>query len=170
MGRSHWRCLAILRLSGPSRLRPAWRTCSAIAFYVRLQRHWRRPASAASSGLIDLAYARGYRGSRPTSHIVASNDYYEATSAGCASPVDSSRLKPIASSSNAGSPVQPGRNGVVVPDIRSRLASTVEIAERCAFRPPANGRAHTDSGRVSTVGAGSADSVGEEASELRRQA
>src|SRR5258707_3789956 len=55
---------------------------------------------------------------------------------------------------------------VLFADIPEALASTVEIAERCSFRPmtrkPILPRF--------TVGAGSADAVGEEAAELRRQA
>ncbi|MDB5624777.1 MAG: polymerase subunit alpha [Tardiphaga sp.] len=138
-------------------------------FYIELQRHGVDKERRSESGLIDLAYARGLP-------LVATNEPYFATAddfeahdallciAGGKLVADTEReqLTPDHRFKTR------AEMAVLFADIPEALASTVEIAERCAFRP----RTRKPILPRFTVGAGSnaAGAESEEAAELRRQA
>src|SRR6476620_935442 len=135
--------------------------------YVELQRHNIDKERRVESGLIDLAYARGLPLVATNEPYFASNDDYEAHDAllciaggRLIAETDRDQLTPDHRFKTR------AEMAVLCVDIPEALASTVEIAERCSFRPmtrkPILPRF--------TVGAGSADAIGEEAAELRRQA
>src|SRR3982075_2624083 len=135
--------------------------------YVELQRHGVDRERRTESALIDLAYAKGLPLVATNEPYFASNDDYEAHDAllciaggKLIAETDREQLTPDHRFKTR------AEMAVLFADIPEALASTVEIAERCAFRPmtrkPILPRF--------TVGAGSADAVGEEAAELRRQA
>ena len=111
---------------------------------------------------------RDCRWSRPTSHISQSNDDYEAHDAllciaggKLIAETDREQLTPDHRFKTR------AEMAVLFADIPEALASTVEIAERCSFRP----KTRKPILPRFTVGAGSgSDAVSEEAAELKRQA
>src|ERR1700712_1007014 len=136
--------------------------------YVELQRHNIDKERRVESGLIDLAYAKGLPLVATNEPYFASTDDYEAHDAllciaggKLTAETDREQLTPDHRFKTR------AEMAVLFADIPEALASTVEIAERCSFRPmtrkPILPRF--------TVGAGSgSDAVGEEAAELKRQA
>src|SRR6186713_361253 len=136
--------------------------------YVELQRHGIDKERRVETGLIDLAYAKGLPLVATNEPYFASTDDYEAHDAllciaggRLIAETDREQLTPDHRFKTR------AEMAVLFADIPEALASTVEIAERCSFRPmtrkPILPRF--------TVGAGSgSDAVGEEAAELKRQA
>src|SRR6266568_3897096 len=137
--------------------------------YVELQRHGVDRERRVETGLIDLAYAKGLPLVATNEPYFASNDDYEAHDAllciaggRLIAETDRDQLTPDHRFKTR------AEMAVLFADIPEALASTVEIAERCSFRPvtrkPILPRF--------TVGAGSnaADAESGEAAELRRQA
>src|SRR6187549_2004223 len=135
--------------------------------YVELQRHGIDKERRVESGLIDLAYAKGLPLVATNEPHFATADDYEAHDAllciaggRLVAETDREQLTPDHRFKTR------AEMAVLFADVPEALASTVEIAERCAFRPmtrkPILPRF--------TVGAATADSVSDEASELRRQA
>ena len=137
--------------------------------YVELQRHGIDKERRVESGLIDLAYAKGLPLVATNEPYFAGNDDYEAHDAllciaggRLIAETDRDQLTPDHRFKTR------AEMAVLFADIPEALASTVEIAERCSFRPmtrkPILPRF--------TVGAGTnaADAATEEAAELRRQA
>ena len=135
--------------------------------YIELQRHGIEKERRAEAGLIDLAYARGLPLVATNEPYFATTDDYEAHDAllciaggRLIAETDREQLTPDHRFKTR------AEMAVLFADIPEALASTVEIAERCAFRPvtrkPILPRF--------TVGAATADSVSDEATELRRQA
>src|SRR5712671_2228186 len=137
--------------------------------YVELQRHGIDKERRTEAGLIDLAYAKGLPLVATNEPYFASTDDYEAHDAllciaggRLIAETDRDQLTPDHRFKTR------AEMAVLFADIPEALASTVEIAERCSFRPmtrkPILPRF--------TVGAGTnaADAATEEAAELRRQA
>ncbi|HYZ43167.1 MAG TPA: DNA polymerase III subunit alpha, partial [Stellaceae bacterium] len=133
--------------------------------YVELQRHGLEKERRIEAGLVDLAYARGLPLVATNEPYFATSDDYEAHDAllciaggHLIADTDRAQLTPDHRFKTR------AEMAVLFADIPEALASTVEIAERCAFRPtlrkPILPRF--------TVGAGAADN--DEAAELRRQA
>ncbi len=134
--------------------------------YVELQRHSVERERRVEAGLIDLAYAKGLPLVATNEPYFASTDDYEAHDALLC--IAGGRL--IAETDREQLTADHrfktrAEMAVLFADIPEALASTVEIAERCAFRPvtrkPILPRF--------TVGAAS-DAEGDEAAELRKQA
>jgi DNA polymerase-3 subunit alpha len=134
--------------------------------YIELQRHGLDKERRAEAGLIDLAYEKGFPLVATNEPYFAAADDYEAHDAllciaGGRLIADSEReqLTPDHRFKTR------AEMAVLFADIPEALASTIEIAERCAFRPvtrkPILPRF--------TVGAGAA-AENDEAAELRRQA
>ncbi|MEA2944080.1 MAG: polymerase subunit alpha, partial [Bradyrhizobium sp.] len=137
--------------------------------YIELQRHGVEKERRAEAALIDLAYTKGFPVVATNEPYFASADDYEAHDAllciaGGRLVAETDRDQLTADhrfKSRA-------EMAVLFADIPEALASTIEIAERCAFRPtmrkPILPRF--------TVGAaaGAADAASDEAAELRRQA
>ena len=133
-----------------------------------MQRHGIDKERRVESGLIDLAYAKGLPLVATNEPYFASNDDYEAHDAllciaGGKLIAETDRDQLTADHRFK----TRAEMAVLFADIPEALASTVEIAERCSFRPmtrkPILPRF--------TVGAASgADAVSEEAAELKRQA
>jgi DNA polymerase-3 subunit alpha len=136
--------------------------------YVELQRHNADKERRVEGGLIDLAYARGLPLVATNEPYFASTDDYEAHDAllciaGGKLIAETDREQLTADHRFK----TRAEMAVLFADIPEALASTVEIAERCSFRPmtrkPILPRF--------TVGAGSgSDAAAEEAAELKRQA
>src|SRR5438876_138984 len=137
--------------------------------YVELQRHGIDKERRVETGLIDLAYAKGLPLVATNEPYFASNDDYEAHDAllciaggRLIAETDRDQLTPDHRFKTR------AEMAVLFADIPEALASTVEIAERCSFRPmtrkPILPRF--------TVGAGTnaTDAATEEAAELCRQA
>src|ERR1700724_355874 len=137
--------------------------------YVELQRHGIDKERRAEAGLIDLVYTKGLPLVATNEPYFATNDDYEAHDAllciaggRLIAETDREQLTPDHRFKT------PAEMAVLFADIPEALASTVEIAERCAFRPmtrkPILPRF--------TVGAdaNSQEAVSDEAAELRRQA
>src|SRR6202165_2737227 len=137
--------------------------------YVELQRHGIDKERRAEAGLIDLAYTKGLPLVATNEPYFAAADDYEAHDAllciaggRLIAETDRDQLTPDHRFKTR------AEMAVLFADIPEALASTVEIAERCAFRPvtrqPILPRF--------TVGAGAnaADAASDEATELRRQA
>src|SRR5450755_1218281 len=134
--------------------------------YIELQRHGIERERSVETSLIDLAYAKGLPLVATNEPYFAATDDYEAHDALLC--IAGGRL--IAETDREQLTADHrfktrSEMAVLFADIPEALASTVEIAERCAFRPltrkPILPRF--------TVGAG-ADAASEEAAELRRQA
>ncbi len=135
--------------------------------YIELQRHGLEREAQAESGLIDLAYAQGFPLVATNEPFFATADDYEAHDAllciaGGRVIADTDRVQ-----------LTPEHRfksrkemAALFADLPEALASTVEIAERCAFRPmtrkPILPRF--------TVGSVTANAEIDEAAELRRQA
>src|SRR5215204_4895207 len=136
--------------------------------YVELQRHGIDKERRAESGLIDLAYAKGLPLVATNEPYFAANDDYEAHDAllciaagKLIAETDREQLTPDHRFKTR------AEMAVLFADIPEALASTVEIAERCSFRP----KTRKPILPRFTVGAGSgSDAVSEEAAELKRQA
>src|SRR6195952_4459186 len=137
--------------------------------YVELQRHGIDKERRVESGLIDLAYAKGLPLVATNEPYFATTDDYEAHDAllciaggRLIAETDREQLTPDHRFKTR------AEMAVLFADIPEALASTVEIAERCSFRPmtrkPILPRF--------TVGAGvnAVDAQSEETEELRRQA
>src|SRR6186713_1874918 len=137
-------------------------------FYVELQRHGIDRERRVESRLIDLAYAKGLPLVATNEPYFAATDDYEAHDALLC--IASGRL--IAETDRV--QLTPDHRfktraemAVLFADIPEALASTVEIAERCSFRP----KTRKPILPRFTVGAGSgSDAESEEAAELKRQA
>ncbi|MGC2085952.1 MAG: DNA polymerase III subunit alpha, partial [Bradyrhizobium sp.] len=137
--------------------------------YIELQRHNTDRERRVESGLIDIAYAKGLP-------LVATNEPYFATAddyeshdallciAGGHLIADTEREQ-LTSDHRFKTRAE---MAVLFADIPEALASTVEIAERCSFRP----RTRKPILPLFTVGAGTdaADAASAEAAELKRQA
>src|SRR5215204_1843771 len=136
--------------------------------YVELQRHGIDKERRAESGLIDLAYAKGLPLVATNEPYFAANDDYEAHDAllciaagKLIAETDREQLTPDHRFKTR------AEMAVLFADIPEALASTVEIAERCSFRP----KTRKPILPRFTVGAGSgSDAEAEEAAELTRQA
>ena len=137
--------------------------------YVELQRHGVDRERRVEAGLIDLAYAKGFPLVATNEPYFATADDYEAHDAllciaggRLIADTDRDQLSPDHRFKTR------AEMAVLFADVPEALASTVEIAERCSFRPtmrkPILPRF--------TVGAGAntADAESDEAAELRRQA
>src|SRR6195256_5627591 len=137
--------------------------------YVELQRHGIDKERRVESGLIDLAYAKGLPLVATNEPYFASTDDYEAHDAllciaggRLIAETDREQLTPDHRFKTR------AEMAVLFADVPEALASTIEIAERCSFRPvtrkPILPRF--------TVGAGTnaADAASDEAAELHRQA
>jgi DNA polymerase III subunit alpha len=137
--------------------------------YVELQRHGTEKERRAEGALIDLAYTKGFPLVATNEPYFASTDDYEAHDAllciaggRLVAETDRDQLTPDHRFKTR------AEMAVLFADIPEALASTVEIAERCAFRPltrkPILPRF--------TVGAGAnaAGAENDETAELRRQA
>src|ERR1700726_2031190 len=133
--------------------------------YIELQRHGIEKERRTEAALIDLAYAKGFPVVATNEPYFATADDYEAHDAllciaggRLVAETDRDQLTPDHRFKTR------AEMAVLFADVPEALASTVEIAERCAFRPltrkPILPRF--------TVGAGAAES--DEAAELRRQA
>src|SRR5216683_2235879 len=137
--------------------------------YVELQRHGIDKERRVEAGLIDLAYTKGLPLVATNEPYFATADDYEAHDAllciaggRLVAETDRDQLTPDHRFKTR------AEMAVLFADVPEALASTIEIAERCAFRPvmrkPILPRF--------TVGAGSnaVDAESDEAAELRRQA
>src|SRR5882672_4610757 len=137
--------------------------------YIELQRHGVEKERRAEAGLIDLAYGKGLPLVATNEPYFATADDYEAHDAllciaggRLVAETDRNQLTPDHRFKTR------AEMAVLFADVPEALASTIEIAERCAFRPvtrkPILPRF--------TVGAGSnaADAESDEAAELHRQA
>src|ERR1700676_4782347 len=137
--------------------------------YIELQRHGIEKERRAEAALIDLAYTKGFPLVATNEPYFATTDDYEAHDAllciaggRLIAETDREQLTPDHRFKTR------AEMAVLFADVPDALASTVEIAERCSFRPmtrkPILPRF--------TVGAGTnaADAANDEAAELRRQA
>src|ERR1700760_596938 len=134
--------------------------------YIELQRHGIDKERRVEGGLIDLAYAKGLPLVATNEPYFATSDDYEAHDAllciaggRLIAETEREQLTPDHRFKTR------SEMAVLFADIPEALASTVEIAERCAFRPTTRKPILPRF----TVGAG-ADAASEEAAELRRQA
>ncbi|MDB5502179.1 MAG: polymerase subunit alpha [Tardiphaga sp.] len=137
--------------------------------YIELQRHGVEKERRAEAGLIDLAYSKGFPLVATNEPYFAAAEDYEAHDAllciaGGKMIADTERdqLTPEHRFKTR------SEMAVLFADIPEALASTVEIAERCSFRP----RTRKPILPRFTVGASSnaAGAESEEAEELKRQA
>jgi DNA polymerase-3 subunit alpha len=137
--------------------------------YIELQRHGVDKERRAEAGLIDLAYAKGFPLVATNEPYFATSDDYEAHDAllciaggRLVADTDRDQLTPDHRFKTR------AEMAVLFADIPEALASTVEIAERCAFRPTTRKPILPRF----TVGAGAnaAGAENDEAAELRRQA
>src|SRR5712672_616812 len=137
--------------------------------YIELQRHGIEKERRAEAALIDLAYTKGFPVVATNEPYFATTDDYEAHDAllciaggRLIAETDRDQLTPDHRFKTR------AEMAVLFADVPEALASTIEIAERCSFRPvtrkPILPRF--------TVGAGAntADAESDEAAELRRQA
>src|SRR5712672_365846 len=140
-----------------------------VRLYVELQRHNFDRERRVETGLIDLAYAKGLPLVATNEPYFAANDDYEAHDAllciaggKLIAETDREQLTPDHRFKTR------AEMAVLFADVPEALASTIEIAERCSFRPvtrkPILPRF--------TVGAGTnaVEAESDEAAELRRQA
>ena len=138
-------------------------------FYVELQRHGVDTERRCESTLIDLAYANGVPLVATNQPYFASADDYEAHDAllciaggRLISETDRHQLTPDHRFKTR------AEMAVLFADLPEALASTVEIAKRCSFRPLTRKPILP---RFAVVGsANSADPESDEGAELRRQA
>ncbi|MEA2882409.1 MAG: polymerase subunit alpha, partial [Bradyrhizobium sp.] len=136
--------------------------------YVELQRHGLEKERRAEGGLIDLAYEKGFPLVATNEPYFATADDYEAHDAllciaGGRLIADTERdqLTPDHRFKTR------AEMAVLFADLPEALASTIEIAERCAFRPTTRKPILPRF----TVGAGASEGAeSDEAAELRRQA
>jgi DNA polymerase-3 subunit alpha len=133
--------------------------------YVELQRHGLEKERRVEAGLIDLAYTKGLPLVATNEPYFATSDDYEAHDALLC--IAGGHL--IAETDRAHLTADHrfktrAEMAVLFADVPEALGSTIEIAERCAFRPTTRKPILPRF----TVGAGAADN--DEAAELRRQA
>src|SRR6201991_2586847 len=137
--------------------------------YIELQRHGVDKERRAEGALIDLAYTKGFPLVATNEPYFASTDDYEAHDAllciaggRLVAETDRDQLTPDHRFKTR------AEMAVLFADIPEALASTIEIAERCAFRPTTRKPILPRF----TVGAGAsaAGAESDEAAELRRQA
>src|SRR6202142_4556381 len=137
--------------------------------YVELQRHGIEKERRAEAGLIDLAYAKGFPLVETNEPYFATSDDYEANDAllciaggRLVAETDRDQLTPDHRFKTR------AEMAVLFADVPEALSSTVEIAERCSFRPTTRKPILPRF----TVGAGAsaASAEGDEALELRHQA
>ncbi|TKW73356.1 MAG: PHP domain-containing protein, partial [Bradyrhizobium icense] len=136
--------------------------------YIELQRHGMDRERRVEGGLIDLAYAKGLPLVATNEPYFAGNDDYEAHDAllciaggRLIAETERDQLTPDHRFKTR------AEMAVLFADIPEALASTVEIAERCAFRPMTRKPILP----YFTVGAAaSPDAAAVEAAELKRQA
>ncbi|MBR0894928.1 DNA polymerase III subunit alpha [Bradyrhizobium tropiciagri] len=136
--------------------------------YIELQRHGIDKERRTEGGLIDLAYAKGLPLVATNEPYFASNDDYESHDAllciaggHLIAETNREQLTPDHRFKTR------AEMAVLFADIPEALASTVEIAERCSFRP----KTRKPILPFFTVGgAASADAAADEAAELKRQA
>ena len=147
----------------------AWRSLFGDRLYVELQRHGIDRERRVEAGLIDLAYAKGLPLVATNEPYFATTDDYEAHDAllciaggRLIAETDRDQLTPDHRFKTR------AEMAVLFADMPEALASTVEIAERCSFRPT---DAQADSAALhGGAGANAADAASDEAAELRRQA
>src|SRR5579871_2733998 len=137
--------------------------------YVELQRHGIDKERRIEAGLIDLAYAKGLPLVATNEPYFATSDDYEAHDALLC--IAGGRLIAETDREQLTSDHRfktRAEMAVLFADIPEALASTVEIAERCSFRP----KTRKPILPLFTVGAGSSaeDAASAEAAELKRQA
>ena len=137
--------------------------------YIELQRHGVEKERRAEGGLIDLAYAKGFPLVATNEPYFATSDDYEAHDALLC--IAGGRLVAETDRDQLTSDHRfktRAEMAVLFADIPEALASTIEIAERCAFRPTTRKPILPRF----TVGAGAsaAGAESDEAAELRRQA
>src|ERR1700742_3998986 len=137
--------------------------------YIELQRHGLEKERRAEAALIDLAYAKGFPLVATNEPYFATADDYEAHDAllciaGGRLVAETDRDQLTADHRFK----TRAEMAVLFADIPEALASTIEIAERCAFRPTTRKPILPRF----TVGAGAsaAGAESDEAAELRRQA
>jgi DNA polymerase-3 subunit alpha len=137
--------------------------------YIEVQRHGVEKERRAEGALIDLAYAKGFPLVATNEPYFATSDDYEAHDAllciaggRLVAETDRDQLTPDHRFKTR------AEMAVLFADLPEALASTVEIAERCAFRPTTRKPILPRF----TVGAGAnaAGAENDEAAELRRQA
>jgi len=135
--------------------------------YIELQRHGVDAERRVEPALIDLAYAKGLPLVATNEPYFASTDDYEAhdallciASGKLIAETDRVQLTPDHRFKTR------AEMAVLFADLPEALASTVEIAERCAFRP----KTRKPILPFFTVGAHDADAASVEAEELRGQA
>jgi DNA polymerase-3 subunit alpha len=137
--------------------------------YIELQRHGVEKERRAEAALIDLAYTKGFPLVATNEPYFATADDYEAHDAllciaggRLVADTDRDQLTPDHRFKTR------AEMAVLFADVPEALASTVEIAERCAFRPTTRKPILPRF----TVGAGAnaAGAENDEAAELRRQA
>src|SRR5499433_217401 len=146
------RCEALARLFGDR-------------LYIELQRHGSDAERIAEAALIDLAYARGVPLVATNEPFFASRDDYEAHDALIC--IAEGRL--VADGDRRRFTTEHrfksrAEMATLFSDLPEALASTVEIARRCAFRPS------TQAPILPRFSIGEADAPIDEAAELRRQA
>src|SRR5450755_1033311 len=137
--------------------------------YIELQRHGIERERSVEAGLIDLAYAKGLPLVATNEPYFATTEDYEAHDAllciaggRLIAETDREQLTPDHRFKTR------AEMAVLFADIPEALASTVEIAERCSYRPMTRKPILP----LFTVGAGTdaVDAASAEAAELRRQA
>jgi DNA polymerase III subunit alpha len=133
--------------------------------YIELQRHGLEKERRAEGGLIDLAYEKGFPLVATNEPYFATADDYEAHDAllciaggRLIADTDRDQLTPDHRFKTR------AEMAVLFADLPEALASTVEIAERCAFRPT------TRKPILPRFTVGAAAAENDEAAELRRQA
>ena len=136
--------------------------------YVELQRHGIEKEHRIEAGLIDLAYAKGFPLVATNEPYFATSDDYEAhdallciAGARLIAETDREQLTPDHRFKSR------AEMAVLFADIPEALASTIEIAERCAFRPVTRKPILP---RFTVGASASANAESDEAAELRRQA
>src|ERR1035437_4140814 len=138
-------------------------------FYSELQRHGIEKERRAEAALIDLAYAKGFPVVATNEPYFATTDDYDAHDAllciaggRLIAETDRDQLTPDHRFKTR------AEMAVLFADVPEALASTIEIDERCSFRPATRKPIL----RRFTVVAGThaADAESDEAAELRRQA
>src|SRR6202048_1981003 len=136
--------------------------------YVELQRHGIDKERRVESGLIDLAYAKGLPLVATNEPYFATSDDYEAHDAllciaggRLIAETERKQLTPDHRFKTR------AEMAVLFADIPEALSSTVEIAERCAFRPKTRKPILP---RFTVGAAASSDAAADEAAELKRQA
>src|SRR5205823_10307146 len=137
--------------------------------YVELQRHGIDKERRTESGLIDLAYAKGLPLVATNEPYFATTDDYEAHDAllciaggRLVAETDREQLTPDHRFKTR------AEMAVLFADVPEALASTIEIGERCSFRPVM--RKPILPRFTVVAGANAASAESDEAAELRRQA